>query len=59
MNGDVPLFENVLLQGNCNEPCYKFEQLVYVPYESNLIKRELLTADQVTYSCTKYIVHVL
>lgn len=32
---------------NCDKPCYAFEQLVYIPYESKLIKPEMLTADQV------------
>ncbi|XP_056013188.1 uncharacterized protein LOC125679618 isoform X3 [Ostrea edulis] len=43
--------ENTMLivRGNCNKPCYRFEQLVFVPYESNLIKPELLTADQISW----------
>ncbi|XP_048774945.2 uncharacterized protein LOC125679619 [Ostrea edulis] len=39
----------LIIRGNCNKPCYRFEQLVFVPYESNLIKPELLTADQISW----------
>uniref|UniRef100_A0A8W8KR48 Peptidase M24 C-terminal domain-containing protein n=1 Tax=Magallana gigas TaxID=29159 RepID=A0A8W8KR48_MAGGI len=36
-------------QDNCNKPCYAFEQLVYIPYESKLIKPEMLTKSQVSW----------
>ncbi|XP_062606883.1 xaa-Pro aminopeptidase 1-like [Saccostrea cucullata] len=40
--------ENTMLivNGSCLKPCYAFEQLVFLPYESKLIKPELLTVDQ-------------
>lgn len=36
-------------QDNCNKPCYAFEQLVYIPYESKLIKPEMLTEEQMSW----------
>ncbi|XP_061185017.1 xaa-Pro aminopeptidase ApepP-like [Saccostrea echinata] len=39
----------LIIKGNCSEPCYAFEQLVFLPYESKLIKPELLTDDQISW----------
>lgn len=35
------------MQGQCEKPCFVFRQLVFLPYEPNLIKPELFSDDQV------------
>lgn len=37
----------IWLQGQCEKPCFVFRQLVFLPYEPNLIKPELFSDDQV------------
>lgn len=37
----------IWLQGQCEKPCFAFRQLVFLPYEPNLIKPELFSDHQV------------
>ncbi|XP_078325608.1 xaa-Pro aminopeptidase ApepP-like [Crassostrea virginica] len=38
-----------ITKDECDTPCYSFEQLVYLPYESKLIKHEMLTTEQISW----------